>query len=107
MKNIRFYFLLAAAVVLAVQCTPDEKPGPGPEPAPETTIVLQETEINAPAEGGTFSVAYSVENLSDSLLIETVSGGDWLDADPSGIGEIVLNVIENAGTSARTGRILK
>lgn len=104
MKNIRFYFLLTAAVVLTVQCTPEEKPGPEPE-VPETTIVLQETEINAPAEGGTFSVAFSVENLSDSLLIETVSGGDWLDADPSGIGEIVLNIIENDGTSARTDTV--
>lgn len=40
MKNIRFYYLLTAAVVLAVQCPPEEKPGPEPE-VPETTIVLQ------------------------------------------------------------------
>lgn len=79
---------------------------------PETSLVpvfgaVSSDDINAPAEGGTFKIAYSIENpAEDGKVSATSEQSEWITGiDCETSGEVVFEVTPNESETPREGKI--
>lgn len=70
-----FYALVVS--VFALSCKEEPLPEPVP-PTPDALFTLEQTLLNVAFEGGSCSVAYSVENALEGVLPEAVTEAEWL-----------------------------
>ena len=79
-----------------------------PEPAPVPVFgAVSSDDINAPAEGGTFKIAYSIENpAEDGKVSATSEQSEWITGiDCETSGEVVFEVTPNESETPREGKI--
>lgn len=79
---------------------------------PETSLVpvfeaVSSDDIEAPAEGGTFKIAYSIENpAEDGKVSATSEQSEWITGiDCETSGEVVFEVTPNESETPREGKI--
>ena len=79
---------------------------------PETSLVpvfeaVSSDDIEAPAEGGIFNIAYSLENPAENGKVSaTADGADWItDIDCETSGQVTFNVARNEEESMREVKI--
>ncbi len=85
----------AVIAVLAVSCDKTEPVEPDDPKTPDPELSLQES-IEVPADGGVFSITYTIENQNDSLSVEASSeSNEWIHSfDCSVPGTISFTVDE-------------
>lgn len=88
----------AVIAVLAVSCDKTEPVEPDDPKTPDPELSLQES-IEVPADGGVFSITYTIENQNDSLNVEASSeSNEWIHSfDCSVPGTISFTVDEYTG----------
>ena len=97
--------LFATAVFMAFAAfTSCEEPEPAPVPV---FGAVSSDDINAPAEGGTFKIAYSIENpAEDGKVSATSEQSEWITGiDCETSGEVVFEVTPNESETPREGKI--
>ena len=94
-RFVNLLFVGVATLLLAVGCqTPQEEVKP-------TTITLESTTFDAPAEGGTFSINYSLENpVEDATLTATAPTQEWVSNIIVEESKIAFDVADNRSLGA-------
>lgn len=100
MRSLAFYSaLLGSSMLLFV--TACQKPV-----QPDPTLTLSQTEVAAPAEGGTFSVDYSIANPRDGADVSVAApDAAWISNIVVGDSSISFDVAVNETSSERTATL--
>lgn len=100
MKKTFCYCLSAMAIasLLLVACDKEESTPAAP------TLTVSTASVLAPAEGGSYSFSYTVDNPADDGSVSCTSDVAWItDLDYSTSGYVTFSVSENDTDSARCG----
>lgn len=90
-------------MMLAHSCTKDQII---PEPEPDAPdIVLSLEKIEAPAEGGEYTVNYTLKNPVEGETLQISEVPEWMSADRNTESSILITVSENKETSIREADI--
>ena len=101
MKKI--FGLLAICALSFVACKPDTDT---PEPAAKTPVVtLDKESIEAPAEGGEFTVNYTIENAVKGVALLVVEDEEWISDATANEGVISFVVAANELEEARNATL--
>ncbi len=100
MRSLAFYSaLLGSSMLLFV--TACQKPV-----QPDPTMTLSQTEVAAPAEGGTFSVDYSITDPRDGADVSVAAPDTaWISNIVVGDSSISFDVAVNETSSERTATL--
>ncbi len=98
----KFFGLLAMCASVLVGCNDT----PEPEPVVETPVVtLDKESVEAPAEGGTFSVGYTIENAQEGVVLSVVEDVEWISDVTAQDGTISFEVAANEATEKRNATL--
>ncbi len=86
-KQIALPFLLSLMVMISA-CKPDS-------PAQNSNIQLEQTEVNVLYNGGTHSVAYTIENPMPDAQVEARTDVQWINVTSTNNNTIVFDVAVN------------
>ena len=90
MKKI--FGLLAICALTLVGCNDT----PEPEPIVKAPVVtLDKESVEAPAEGGTFSVNYTIENAQEGVALSVTENAEWISDVVASEGVITFTVAAN------------
>ena len=90
MKKI--FGLLAICALTLVGCNDT----PEPEPIVKAPVVtLDKESVEAPAEGGTFSVNYTIENAVEGVALSVTENAEWISDVVASEGVITFTVAAN------------
>ncbi len=96
MKKILGLLALCALTLVACNDTPE------PEPIVKAPVVTLEKEsVEAPAEGGTFSVTYTIDNAQEGVTLSVVEDVEWISDVTAQEGVISFVVAANDATEGR------
>lgn len=85
-------------MMLAVSCDNSgvEEPKDDPTPTEKPVIKLKQSELTAEAEGGEYSVNYTIVNPIDGVMVEATCAAEWIkDIDVTVAGAIRFVVSQN------------
>lgn len=100
MKKILGLLALCALTLVACNDTPE------PEPIVKAPVVTLEKEsVEAPAEGGTFSVNYTIENAQEGATLSVVEDVEWISDVTAQEGVISFVVAANDATEGRNATL--
>ena len=95
----KLFGLLAICALSFVACKPDTET---PEPAAKTPVVtLDKQSVEAPAEGGEFTVNYTIENAVEGVALSVVEDVEWISDVTANEGVISFVVAANEFEEAR------
>ena len=98
-NNIRFYaFAMTVMAFLALY-------GCGEELVTTSEFVIEQERIDVPVEGGSFEVAYTLENPTSDGQLKPVSEREWVHDIVAEDGRLVFTVDENTSFEARECRV--
>ena len=87
---------MCATVLVGCNDTPE------PEPIVKAPVVtLDKESVEAPAEGGTFSVGYTIENAQEGVVLSVVEDVEWISDVTEQDGTISVFVAANETTEER------
>ena len=100
----KLFGLLAVCALTLASCS--DKPEPEPQPQPpiisDPVIILDKESINAPAEGGTFSVNYTMEDSPEGATPDVVKDVEWIKDVTVEDGVISFVVVANEDLESRS-----
>ncbi len=100
MKKILGLLALCALTLVACNDTPE------PEPIVKDPVVTLEKEsVEAPAEGGTFSVNYTIDNAQEGVTLSVVEDVEWISDVTAQEGVISFVVAANDATEGRNATL--
>lgn len=100
MKKILGLLALCALTLVACNDTPE------PEPIVKAPVVTLEKEsVEAPAEGGTFSVNYTIENAQEGVTLSVVEDVEWISDVTAQEGVISFVIAANDATEGRNATL--
>jgi PBP1b-binding outer membrane lipoprotein LpoB len=98
MKKI--FGILAMCAFALVGC--NDTPEPEPQPIEKNPVVtLDKQSVEAPAEGGTFSVNYTIENAQEGVALSVTEDVAWISDAVAADGVITFVVAANDAKEAR------
>ena len=99
----KLFGLLAICALSFVACKPDTDT---PEPAAKTPVVtLDKQSVEAPAEGGEFTVNYTIENAVEGVALSVVEDVEWISDATANEGVISFVVAANELEEARNATL--
>lgn len=104
MRKFTNYFLMCFAMVALVACDIKDLPTGG-EPVGEPVITLSLAEVEAAAEGGNYSVNYSVANSVESAMLTVVEDVEWITDVNIEADKISFTVVANSSKDERVATI--
>lgn len=104
MRKFTNYFLMCFAMVALVACDIKDLPTGG-EPVGEPVITLSLAEVEAAAEGGNYSVNYSVANSVESAMLNVVEDVEWITDVNIEADKINFTVVANSSKDERVATI--
>ena len=104
MRKFTNYFLMCFAMVALVACDIKDLPTGG-EPVGEPVITLSLAEVEATAEGGNYSVNYSVANSVESAMLTVVEDVEWITDVNVEADKISFTVVANSSKDERVATI--
>ena len=104
MRKFTNYFLMCFAMVALVACDIKDLPTGG-EPVGEPVITLSLAEVEAVAEGGNYSVNYSVANSVESAMLTVVEDVEWITDVNIEADKISFTVVANSSKDERVATI--
>ena len=104
MRKFTNYFLMCFAMVALVACDIKDLPTGG-EPVGEPVITLSLAEVEAAAEGGNYSVNYSVANSVESAMLNVVEDVEWITDVNVEADKISFTVVANSSKDERVATI--
>ena len=100
MKKILGLLAICALTLVACNDTPE------PEPIVKAPIVtLDKESVEAPAEGGTFSVGYTIENAQEGVVLSVVEDVEWISDVTAQDGVISFAVAANEAKDERNATL--
>ncbi len=108
MKRFLFYpLLLSGLLALFVACTEDEPQTQTEQPYTDPELTLEQQELTVPAEGGRFTVNYTLEGAVEGAELKvSVQHESWVGkVDTSVEGKISFEVKASYEPEARTCRV--
>lgn len=100
MKKTLGLLALCALTLVACNDTPE------PEPTVKAPVVTLEKEsVEAPAEGGTFSVNYTIDNAQEGVTLSVVEDVEWISDITAQEGVISFVVAANDATEGRNATL--
>lgn len=104
MRKFTNYFLMCFAMVALVACDIKDLPTGG-KPVGEPVITLSLAEVEAAAEGGNYSVNYSVANSVESAMLTVVEDVEWITDVNIEADKISFTVVANSSKDERVATI--
>ena len=104
MRKFTNYFLMCFAMVALVACDIKDLPTGG-KPVGEPVITLALAEVEAAAEGGNYSVNYSVANSVESAMLTVVEDVEWITDVNVEADKISFTVVANSSKDERVATI--
>lgn len=104
MRKFTNYFLMCFAMVALVACDIKDLPTGG-EPVGEPVITLSLAEVEAAAEGGNYSVNYSIANSVESAMLTVVEDVEWITDVNIDADKISFTVVANSSNDERVATI--
>ncbi len=101
MKKI---FALLTLVALALtSCS--ETPEPEPQPVKKPIVALDKQSVSVKAEGGNYSVGYTIENAKEGAELSVVNDAEWIVDITVEANNITFVVEPNESTEAREAKL--
>ncbi|MBO7284248.1 MAG: BACON domain-containing protein [Bacteroidales bacterium] len=94
-KQIALPFLLSLMVLISA-CKPDDPI------EQESKIIPEITEVNAAANGGTHSIAFTIENPKEGAQVEAKTDATWIHITSADATGIIFDVAVNNNQESRT-----
>ena len=104
MRKFTNYFLMCFAMVALVACDIKDLPTGG-KPVGEPVITLALAEVEVAAEGGNYSVNYSVANSVESAMLTVVEDVEWITDVNIEADKISFTVVANSRKDERVATI--
>ena len=101
--------LLAVCALTLASCSDKPEPEPQPQPGPiisDPVIILDKESIDAPAEGGTFSVNYTMENIPEGATPNVEKDVEWIKDVTAEDGVISFVVAANEAFESRSTTLI-
>lgn len=100
----KLFGLLAVCALTLASCSDKPEPEPQPQPGPisDPVIILDKESIDAPAEGGTFSVNYTMENIPEGATPNVEKDVEWIKDVTVEDGVISFVVVANEDLESRS-----
>lgn len=92
--------LATLCVAMLTSCNDDPIDEPTPEDT-QPTVTIDKSSIEATAEGGNFTIGYTLSNGFDGIEPAGVCEADWVKDIVIGDGKISLSITANTSTSVR------
>ena len=107
MKTYQHIFLLAAMIFSFAACEkqPEDQPDPDTPKAEAPVITLETSVIEADAQGGRFTIGYSIENPVEGGEIEAHYTADWLTGFQDKNGTLHFGIYKNETGSEREAQV--
>ena len=102
MKKLLFYVIVSLSVVCTLDSCKKEK---NPAPKPQSSEISVRQPEAYPAEGGEFSIRYSIENPKEGASLEVSTGDKWITGLKANEKEISFRLETNDTGDERTGSI--
>ena len=102
MKKLLFYVIVSLSVVCTLDSCKKEK---NPAPKPQSSEISVRQPEAYPAEGGEFSIRYSIENPKEGASLEVSTGDKWITGLKANEKEISFSLETNDTGDERTGSI--
>ena len=102
MKKFLFYIIVSLSVVCTLDSCKKEK---NPAPKPQSSEISVRQPEAYPAEGGEFSIRYSIENPKEGASLEVSTGDKWITGLKANEKEISFRLETNDTGDERTGSI--
>lgn len=104
----KLFGLLAVCALTLASCSDKPEPEPQPQPGPisDPVIILDKERIDAPAEGGTFSVNYTMENIPEGATPDVVKDVEWIKDVTAEDGVISFVVAANEALESRSTTLI-
>ena len=102
MKKFLFYIIVSLSVVCTLDSCKKEK---NPAPKPQSSEISVRQPEAYPAEGGEFSIRYSIENPKEGASLEVSTGDKWITGLKANEKEISFSLETNDTGDERTGSI--
>ncbi|MBO7313704.1 MAG: hypothetical protein J6U48_05700 [Alistipes sp.] len=104
MRKFTNYFLMCLAMVALVACENKDVPT-GDEPVNKPVITLALAEVEAAAEGGEYSVDYSVAESIEDAVLSVVEDVEWISDVNIEADKISFTVVANSSKDERVATI--
>ena len=99
MKKLLFYVIVSLSVVCTLDSCKKEK---NPAPKPQSSEISVRQPEAYPAEGGEFSIRYSIENPKEGASLEVSTGDKWITGLKANEKEISFSLETNDTGDERT-----
>lgn len=101
MKN--FFALLTLVALALTSCS--ETPEPEPQPVKKPIVALDKQSISVKAEGGNYSVGYTIENAKEGVELSVVNDAEWIVDITVEANNIAFVVEPNESAEAREAKL--
>ena len=101
MKN--FFALLTLVALALTSCS--ETPEPEPQPVMKPIVALDKQSISVKAEGGNYSVGYTIENAKEGVELSVVNDAEWIVDITVEANNIAFVVEPNESAEAREAKL--
>ena len=104
MRIMKKIFALLTLVALALtSCS--ETPEPEPQPVMKPIVALDKQSISVKAEGGNYSVGYTIENAKEGVELSVVNDAEWIVDITVEANNIAFVVEPNESAEAREAKL--